>query len=68
MARYFFHLTNVDTIADEVGEEFDLVEEGQERAASARMNVCGTFPRSMPHLTGARSLGHQPNVQISFYV
>jgi hypothetical protein len=40
----------------------------QERAASARMNVCGTFPRSMPHLTGARSLGHQPNVQISFYV
>jgi uncharacterized protein DUF6894 len=26
MPRYFFHVTNGDTLADEVGEEFDLVE------------------------------------------
>jgi hypothetical protein len=26
MSRYFFHLTNGETLADEVGEEFDLVE------------------------------------------
>jgi len=30
--------------------------------------LCGTFPRSMPHLSGARSLGHQPNVRGSFFV
>jgi bifunctional non-homologous end joining protein LigD len=35
---------------------FDLIE------------LCGTFPRSMPHLSGARSLGHQPNVRGSFFV
>jgi hypothetical protein len=26
MSRYFFYLTNGDSIADEVGEEFDRVE------------------------------------------
>jgi hypothetical protein len=26
MSRYFFDLTNGDSVADEVGEEFDLVE------------------------------------------
>ncbi len=26
MPRYFFDLTNGDSVADEVGEEFDLVE------------------------------------------
>jgi hypothetical protein len=34
MARYFFffHLTNGDVIADDVGEEFDLVEEARGHA------------------------------------
>jgi hypothetical protein len=33
MARYFFHLTNNDdVITDDVGEEFDLVEEARGHA------------------------------------
>jgi hypothetical protein len=34
--------------------------------ASARMKVCGTFPRSMPRLSGARSLGHPSGTPFSF--
>jgi hypothetical protein len=32
--RYFFHLTNGETLADEVGEEFDLVEEARGHATA----------------------------------
>ena len=32
MPRYFFHLTNGDKIVDDVGEEFDLVEEARGHA------------------------------------
>jgi hypothetical protein len=32
MSRYFFHLTNGETLADEAGEEFGLVEEARGHA------------------------------------
>ena len=34
MPRYFFHVTNGDTLADEVGEEFELVEAARGHATA----------------------------------
>jgi hypothetical protein len=34
MARYFFNLTNGHSLADEVGEEFDRVEEARGHATA----------------------------------
>jgi hypothetical protein len=55
MARYFFHLTNEDTIADEVGEEFDLVEEARGHALAVARELSRNAP---PH----RFAGHHISV------
>lgn len=43
MPRYFFHLTDGDTLADEVGEEFELVEaaRGHARAVARELSRNG---------------------------
>jgi hypothetical protein len=46
MARYFFHLTNGDVIADDVGEEFDLVKEARGRALAVARELLRNAP---PH-------------------
>jgi hypothetical protein len=43
MARYFFALTNGDSISDHVGEEFDLVEELEVALRVAR-ELCRNRP------------------------
>jgi hypothetical protein len=42
MARYFFHLTNGDGVADEVGEEFDRVEAAQRHAMAMARELSGS--------------------------
>jgi hypothetical protein len=42
MARYFFHLTNGDNLADEVGEEFDFVEAAQRHAMAMARELSGS--------------------------
>jgi hypothetical protein len=42
MARYFFHLTNGDGLADEVGEEFDRVEAAQLHAMAMARELSGS--------------------------
>jgi Domain of unknown function (DUF6894) len=42
MARYFFHLTNGDKLADEVGEEFDSVEAAQRHAMAMARELSGS--------------------------
>ena len=45
MARYFFDLTNGDRISvDEVGEEFDLVEEARGHALRVARELCRNRP------------------------
>jgi hypothetical protein len=45
MARYFFDLTNGDSISvDEVGEEFDLVEEARGHALRVARELCRNRP------------------------
>jgi hypothetical protein len=41
MARYFFHLTNGETLADEVGEEFDLMEAARGHAIAVARELSG---------------------------
>jgi hypothetical protein len=48
MPRYFFDLTNGDSVTDEVGEEFDLVEAARRHAmAVARELSRNRLPRSL---------------------
>jgi hypothetical protein len=48
MPRYFFDLTNGDILADEVGEEFDLVEAARGHAtAVARELSRNRLPRAL---------------------
>ena len=48
MPRYFFNLTNGDSVADEVGEEFDLVEAARGHALTvARELSRGRLPRAL---------------------
>jgi hypothetical protein len=42
MARYFFHLTNGDNLADEVGEEFECVEAAQRHAMAMARELSGS--------------------------
>jgi hypothetical protein len=42
MARYFFHLTNGDSLPDEVGEEFDFVEAAQRHAMAMARELSGS--------------------------
>jgi hypothetical protein len=44
MPRYFFHLTNGDRVADEVGEEFDHVEAAQRHAMTMARELSGGRP------------------------
>jgi hypothetical protein len=44
MSRYFFNLTNGDSVADEVGEEFDRVEAARGHA----MAVARELSRNLP--------------------
>jgi hypothetical protein len=41
MPRYFFHLTNGDSVADEVGEEFDVVEAARAHAIAVVRELSG---------------------------
>ena len=48
MPRYFFNLTNGDSVTDEVGEEFDLVEAARGHALTvARELSRGRLPRAL---------------------
>src|SRR2546423_1746028 len=51
MARYFFHLTNEDTIADEMGEEFDLVEEARGHALAVARELSRNAPPHQHHIS-----------------
>jgi hypothetical protein len=42
MARYFFHLTNGDSLADEVGEEFEFAEAAQRHAMAMARELSGS--------------------------
>jgi hypothetical protein len=42
MSRYFFHLTNGDNLSDEVGEEFDRVEDAQRHAMAMARELSGS--------------------------
>jgi hypothetical protein len=44
MARYFFHLANGDTITDDLGEEFDLVEEARGHALAVARELSRNAP------------------------
>jgi hypothetical protein len=44
MARYFFDLINGDRVSDEVGEEFDLVEEARGHALTVARELCRNRP------------------------
>jgi hypothetical protein len=39
MPRYFFHVTNGHVLADDVGEEFDLVEEARGHALAVAQEL-----------------------------
>jgi hypothetical protein len=41
MPRYFFNLTNGKTFADELGEEFDLLEEARAHARAVARELSG---------------------------
>ena len=41
MPRYFFHLTTGETLATEVGEEFDLVEAARGHAITVARELSG---------------------------
>jgi hypothetical protein len=45
MPRYFFHLTNGDYVADEEGEEFDLVEAARGHAMAVARELSSNQPR-----------------------
>ncbi len=48
MPRYFFHLTNGDTVPDDMGEEFDGIEAAREHAlAVARELSRNQLPGSL---------------------
>jgi Domain of unknown function (DUF6894) len=47
MPRYFFHLTNGDYIADEEGEEFDLVEAARGHATAVAQELSRNRPRAL---------------------
>jgi hypothetical protein len=49
MPRYFFNLTNGDSVADEVGEEFDRVEAARGHAIEVPGN-CRAADYHMPSL------------------
>jgi acetylornithine/succinyldiaminopimelate/putrescine aminotransferase len=53
MTRYFFHLTNEDTIADEMGEEVDLVEEARGHALAVARELSRNAP---PHRFAAHHI------------
>jgi hypothetical protein len=53
MPRYFFHVTNGDILADDVGEEFDLVEEARGHALSIAQEL--SRPR-VPHTLVGRHI------------
>src|SRR4030095_15542474 len=42
MSRYFFHLTNGDSLSDEVGEELDRVEAAQRHAMAMARELSGS--------------------------
>jgi hypothetical protein len=44
MPRYFFDLTNGDTLADEVGEEFELVEAARGHAVAVARELSRNGP------------------------
>jgi hypothetical protein len=44
MSRYFFDLTNGDSIADEVGEEFDRVEAARGHARAVAKELSRNLP------------------------
>jgi hypothetical protein len=44
MARYFFNLTNGDSVADEVGEEFDRVEAARGHATAVARELSRNLP------------------------
>jgi hypothetical protein len=50
MPRYFFHVTNGHVLADDVGEEFDLVEEARGHALAVAQEL--SRPRVPPTLVG----------------
>ena len=54
MARYFFHLTNGDSLADEVGEEFDFVEAAQRHAMAMARELSGCRSRKFNPVGFAR--------------
>jgi hypothetical protein len=48
MPRYFFDLTNGDSVTDEVGEEFDLVEAARRHAMAVAQELSrNRLPRSL---------------------
>jgi hypothetical protein len=44
MSRYFFNLTNGDSVADEVGEEFDRVEAARGHATAVARELSRNLP------------------------
>jgi hypothetical protein len=55
MARYFFHLTNDDEIIDDVGEEFNVLQEARGHALAVARELSRNAP---PH----RFAGHHISV------
>jgi len=53
MARYYFYLTNGDTLADEVGEEFDHVEAARKHAVAVAREMSGS---RLPHALVGRHI------------
>jgi hypothetical protein len=48
MPRYFFNVTNGDSVADEVGEEFDRVEAARGHAMTVAKELSrGRLPRAL---------------------
>jgi hypothetical protein len=48
MQRYFFNVTNGDSVADEVGEEFDRVEAARGHAMTVAKELSrGRLPRAL---------------------
>jgi hypothetical protein len=46
MQRYFFHLTNDETLEDELGEEFEFAEAAREHAAAVAFELAKGRPTS----------------------
>jgi hypothetical protein len=53
MSRYFFNLTNGDSVADEVGEEFDRVEAARGHAMAVARELSRNLP---PDILVGRSI------------